>query len=66
MRNAKTRSFYLTPKSMQALKLYAIDNGHTTERNGDQIPNLSAALDAILAQLNQRPALEGRSPTTRR
>lgn len=54
MRAAQTRSFYLTPKSMQALKLYAIDNGHVTERNGDLVPNLSAALDAILLRLSKK------------
>ena len=50
-----TQTFYLTRKSLDAIRFYATENGYVCNRNGVEVPNLSAALDAILKQLNKPP-----------
>jgi len=51
---SRSQSFYLTRKSLEAIRHYAIASGYITVRNGIEIPNLSAALDAILKQLSDQ------------
>jgi len=51
---SRSQSFYLTRKSLEAIRHYAIASGYVAIRNGIEIPNLSAALDAILKQLSDQ------------